>query len=64
MAYEATKDELQNGDNFINDYMNKFKNRIQYSNEDLSLAKNQLEESISLVEEAKLKYAQILEGDY
>ena len=44
--------------------MNKFKNRIQYSNEDLSLAKNQLEESISLVEEAKLKYAQILEGDY
>ena len=64
MAYEATKDELPNGDNFINDYMNKFKNRIQYSNEDLSLAKNQLEESISLVEEAKLKYAQILEGDY
>ena len=64
MAYEETKDELPNGDNFINDYMNKFKNRIQYSNEDLSLAKNQLEESISLVEEAKLKYAQILEGDY
>jgi hypothetical protein len=64
MAYEETKNELPNGDNFINDYMNKFKNRIQYSNEDLSLAKNQLEESISLVEEAKLKYAQILEGDY
>jgi len=64
MAYEATKDELPNGDNFINDYMNKFKNRIQYSNEDLSLAKNQLEESISLVEEAKLKYAQMLEGNY
>ena len=64
MAYEATKDELPNGDNFINDYMNKFKNRIQYSNEDLSLAKNQLEESISLVEEAKLKYAQIFEVDY
>ena len=64
MAYEETKDELPNGDNFINDYMNKFKNRIQYSNEDLSLAKNQLEESISLVEEAKLKYAQILEGDF
>ena len=64
MAYEETKNELPNGDNFINDYMNKFKNKIQYSNEDLSLAKNQLEESISLVEEAKLKYAQILEGDY
>jgi hypothetical protein len=64
MVYETTKNELPLGDNFINDYLNNFKNRIQYSNEDLSLAKNQLEESISLVEEAKLKYAQILEGDY
>ena len=64
MAYEETKNELPHGDNFINDYLNEFKNRIQYSNEDYSLAKNQLKESISLVEEAKLKYAQILEGNY
>ena len=64
MVYETTKNELPLGDNFINDYLNNFKNRIQYSNEDFSLAKNQLKESISLVEEAKLKYAQILESDY
>ena len=64
MVYETTKNELPLGDNFINDYLNNFKNRIQYSNEDYSLAKNQLKESISLVEEAKLKYAQILESDY
>ena len=64
MVYETTKNELPLGDNFINDYLNNFKNRIQYSNEDYSLAKNQLKESISLVEEAKLKYAEILESDY
>ena len=44
--------------------MNNFKNRILYPDEDYLLAKKHLKESISLVEEAKNKYAQVLEEQY
>ena len=64
LAYDKTKNDLPFGDNFINNYMRNFKNIILYSDEDYALAKKHLEESISLVEEAKNKYAQILEGNY
>ena len=63
MAYDATKNNLPTGDNFIIDYMNNFKNKIQYSNDDYILALKQYEDSIHLIEEAKQKYKHISEGN-
>lgn len=61
LTYEATKNDLPLGDTFINEYMNNFKNIIQYSNEDYLMAVNQLKESTQLIEEARLNYQKILE---
>ena len=63
MAYDATKNNLPTGDNFIIDYVNNFKNKIQYSNNDYILALKQYENSIHLIEEAKQKYKHISEGN-
>ena len=61
MAYDITKDKLPNENNFINNYMEAFKNRINYTNEDYLFAEKKLKESFNYVEETKIKYAQMLE---
>ena len=61
LAYDETKKHLPLGDNYINDYMNNFKARIKYSSEDYLLALQLYQDSIPLVEEAKIKYAKIME---
>lgn len=59
MAYEETKNLEPNGDNFINDYMDAFKNIINYCDEDYSLAEQQFEQSVHLFNEAKMQYEKI-----
>ena len=61
IAYDETKKNLPLGDNFINDYLNNFRNKIKYHEENYSMALEQLEKSYSLVEEAKFKYIEFSE---
>ena len=61
IAYDETKKDLPLGDNFINDYLNNFRNKIKYHEENYSMALEQLEKSYSLVEEAKFKYIEFSE---
>ena len=56
MAYEETKMLLPIDDNFINDYLTEFQNRIHYSNDNYVLAKTQIEKSHNILEEFKVKY--------
>lgn len=55
MAYDATKNYLPNENNFINDYMEAFKNRINYTIDDYLFAEKKLEESYDYMEETKMK---------
>ena len=61
IAFEKTKNYLPLGDNFINDYINNFRSKINYQEENYSMVLEQLEKSISLVEEAKFKYSEFNE---
>ena len=63
IAYEETKNDLPLGDNFINNYINNFKSKINYQVENYSIALEQLEKSYSLVEEAKFKYLEFSEQE-
>lgn len=55
MAYDSTKNYLPNENKFINDYMEAFKNRINYANEDYLFAEKKLEESFNYMEKTKNK---------
>ena len=57
MAYDDTKNLLTNEDNFINDYLVHFQNRIHYTNDNYLSAKTQIEKSCSILKEFKNKYA-------
>lgn len=57
IAYDETKGLLSNEDNFINDYLVEFQNRIHYTNDNYLLAKTQIEKSCNIMEEFKIKYA-------
>ena len=57
MAYDATKKPLFIEDNFINDYLVEFENRINYTNDNYLSAKTQIEKSCKILEELRIKYA-------
>lgn len=57
MAHDATKDLLPNEDNFINDYLVDFQNRIHYTNDNYLTAKTQIEKSCNIMKEFQIKYA-------
>ena len=58
MAYDETKEFLPKEDNFINDYLVEFQNRIHYTNDNYLSAKTQIQKSCKILEEFKIKYAQ------
>lgn len=60
ITYELTKNFVPSGDNYINEYINDFKKRINYEDEFYLLAKMDYLKGVSLVEKTKLLYEEAL----
>ena len=60
ITYELTKNFVPSGDNYINEYINDFKKRINYEDEFYLLAKMDYLKGVSFVEKTKLLYEEAL----